>query len=89
MEWNELKRLVDGWHESAKQINGYRDTVESGDGVQLLLFVNRTRGGDMRLSVMSARDYISTVRPQDLFTGERDPNARDIPYSSITVSQPR
>ena len=89
MEWTDLKNLVDGWHQSASQIEGYQDTTVDGDGVQLMLFVKRTKDGDIQLSVVSTRDWVSTLslsqflQPEDVASADEP----KIPTASITVSQ--
>ena len=86
MEWDDLNRLVDAWHEAAAQLEGYRDTTDDGDGISLMLFINRTSDGNIRLSTMSSRDWISTIRPTR--PDATDPDVPSIPHASITVIPP-
>ena len=89
MEWTDLKNLVDGWHQSASQIEGYQDTTLDGDGVQLMLFVKRTNDGDLELSVLSVLDWVSTLSPSQFLQAEDVASADEpkIPTASITVRQ--
>ena len=89
MEWKDLKDLVDGWHQSASQIEGYADTTPDGDGVTLMLFVNRTKEGDLKLQVLSARDWISTLSPSQFLQPEdiEKVDEASIPTATITIEQ--
>ena len=85
MEWSDLKNLVDGWHQSASQLEGYQDTTLDGDGVQLMLFVKRTKDGDLELSVLSARDWISTLSPSQFLQPEDVASADEPNISTATI----
>ena len=88
MNWDDLRKLVDQWHAAAQKIPGYQDTTINGDGIQLLLMVNRSKEGDLVLKVTAAKDFISLISPSDLFQpNTMDPNAPTIPYASITVTE--
>ena len=85
--WEELKQLVDGWHSAASEIEGYEDTTDTGDGVRLMLFMNRTKEGDLRLSVLSVKDFLSTVSPAHLLQAKDVEKADQpiIPFAGITI----
>ena len=87
MNWESLKSLVDAWHDAASQMEGYQDTTTEGDGIQLMLFVNRTKEGDVRLSVLSAKDWFSTHTPSELMQPAdlEKLDVPSIPQASITI----
>ena len=87
MDWDTLRKLVDGWHDAAKEIPGYPDTTIDGDGPTLLLMLNRTKEGDLRLEVIAARDWISTISPSELLKPEdvKAANKPTIPTASVTI----
>ncbi len=87
MHWESLKSVVDAWHDAASQLEGYQDTTIDGDGIQLMLFVNRTKEGDVRLSVLSAKDWFSTHTPSNLMQpGDLETfDVPSIPQASITI----
>ena len=83
MEWRELKELVDRWHVAANGLDHYDDKTANGDGIQLVLLVNNTKEGNLRLSAMSVRDLFSLISVEDLGT-RRDPNSQ-FPFVYIDV----
>jgi hypothetical protein len=89
MNWEDLKTIVDMWHETASQKEGYQDKTLDGDGIPLLLFVNRTRDGDLRLSVWSARDWFSVHAPSDLLQAKDMDNLNEpsIPVARLTIKR--
>ena len=89
MDWKDLKDLVNEWHQSASQIEGYEDTTTDGDRIQLMLFVNRTKEGDLQLSALSTRDWVSTLSPSQFPQPEAIKKADDanIPKVTITIKQ--
>lgn len=87
MEWSDLKKLVDGWHEAASQIPDYQDTTADGEGIRLLLFANRSKEGDVVLQVMAAKDWVSTISPTSLLQAKDIATADEpaIPFASLTI----
>ena len=89
IEWEQLAQVVDNWHDVASETEGYKDVTDTGDGVRLLLFVNRTKEGDLRLSVQSVKDFLSTVSAAHLLQPEDVEKAYEpiIPNSEIIISK--
>ena len=87
MDWDDLKTLVDSWHEAASAIPDYKHTTEDGDGVQLLLLARRTKEGGVSLTAMSMADYLSTVSPGELLgvAGMLTAEFPSIPTATIKV----
>ena len=80
-----LHALVNSWHEAAERLEGYKSTIENGDGVQLLLFINRMADGDLRLQVMAAKDYIGVLTPADMYQGSPSSDQPSIPHATLTI----
>lgn len=93
MDWNDLKQLVDSWHKSARNIPGYEDTEPDGDGVELMLFIQKTQAGSIGLRVVATKDWLSTVLPMAPGAMKRfveayesgDLDKPTIPYASMEV----
>ena len=79
-----LKELVDSWHELADNLEDYQSTTVEGDGIQLVLLVNRTKDGDLRLQVMAAKDKFDLPR-QVLVNPFSDEPA--IPSAEVTIGK--
>ena len=65
-----LKALLDGYHEVIEGMDGYNPVEGSGDDLQVLMFLNRTSRGGVRISLMSSRDFISTMHPSQMLGPE-------------------
>ena len=87
MMWDDLKALVDNWHEAAEKIPGYRHTLENGEGINLMLTVRRTQRGELELQVMAVKDHNSTISPGELLQPEdlKTINDPSIPIATLTV----
>lgn len=69
----DLNHLVNKWHELAG---------EDGDGIHLLLLANRTKEGDIEVTAVSARDFISAMSGADY-----QPVKLSIPSVSMTLGK--
>ena len=89
MEWNDLRQLVDAWHEAASQIPDYQDTTDDGEGIQLFLQIHRSKEGDVVLGVIAARDWVSTISPAQLLQAKDIATANEptIPFASLTIKK--
>ena len=95
MDSDDLKELVDSWHKAASQLDGYNDTQPDGDGVQLMLRIQRTKEGGLRLQAMAEKDWLAThliytpgvLRKfmEDYETGSLDKPS--IPFASLEFSK--
>ena len=79
-----LGELVHQWHEAVESTG--RDAVTTaGEGPQLILLLNRTRDGDLKLAVMSLKDLVGTLHHTDLLQPGTDLDEPVIPYASVLV----
>lgn len=54
-----LRQLVEEWHEAA-------ETAPAADDVEFMLFLKRSKTGDLELKLMAANDWVSTLRLDQL-----------------------
>lgn len=54
-----LQQLVEEWHKAA-------ETVPAADDVEFMLFLKRSKTGDLELKLMAANDWVSTLRLDQL-----------------------
>ena len=54
-----LQQLVEEWQEAA-------ETAPAADDVEFMLFLKRTKTGDLELKLMAANDWVSTLRLDQL-----------------------
>ena len=54
-----LQQLVEEWHEAA-------ETSPAADDVEFMLFLKRSKTGDLELKLMAANDWLSTLRLDQL-----------------------
>ena len=89
MDWNDLKELVNQWHEKASQIEGYQDTTPAGDGIQLVLLANRTKDGQVRLTAMAVKDLFSMISPAEMLQPQDAPEMNNPSIPIATKLKPR
>jgi len=54
-----LQQLVEEWHKAA-------ETEPAADDVEFMLFLKRSKTGDLELKLMAANDWVSTLRLDQL-----------------------
>ena len=85
---NILKEAVDGFHELTKDREGYEPVEGTGDDLQLIMTLNRTKDGGVRLRFMSVRDWLTTISPGQLMGPQHleDFSNPTLPHTSVTMN---
>ena len=79
--WEDVRDLVNEWHRVADGLEGYDSRVEGGKGIHLLLLYSQTPEGDVKVTCMAARDYLSLFP----LSGPAVPANSIIPESTLIV----
>ncbi len=84
---NILKKALDAYHELTEGQEGYEPIEGTGEDLTLMLKLNRTKNGGVRLSFMSVRDFLSTVSPGQLMRPDAldDFDKPTIPHVDVTM----
>ena len=86
-----LQKLLNEWHElveTDKGLDGYVDTPPDGDGIQLMLLINRTVAGDLKLTAFSVRDIFEALLASGNSGAVAEATLRsNKPSASVTVSR--
>ncbi len=83
-----LSDLVNGWHESARQSLGYTHTLDDGEGITLMLTINRSADGHLQIRATSPKDLFSLISPSDLLSplDIAEGEIQSIPTATLTIA---